>query len=267
MLTDSHCHLASHRFSTDELPALIQRAHDAGVTRLVTLATCLEDVAPNLAAARNPSIHACLGIHPCDIHNAPGDAVRQLAAFVDDARVCAIGETGLDYYHPAPDGWEDAVFRQRQRDFLHQHFQLAAGAKLNIVIHTRDRAGQASLDDALAVYKEYHHQVRAVFHCFISTAANAARVFDLGGIVSFGGVATFKSAREVRDTIVACAPGTFMLETDAPYLAPEPYRGKRNEPAYTADTAAFIAELRDETIEELASHTDLTASSFFRFRS
>ena len=266
MLTDSHCHLASHRFSPEELPALIQRAHDARITRLVTLATCLGDIAPNLAAAQHPSIHACIGIHPCDVHNAPDDAVHQLAAFVDDARVCAIGETGLDYYHPAPDGWEETAFRQRQRDFLHQHFQLAAEAELNVVIHTRDQAGHASLDDALAIYKEYHQQVRAVFHCFISTAANAARVFDLGGIVSFGGVATFKSAREVRDTILACAPGTFMLETDAPYLAPEPHRGKRNEPAYTADTAAFIAELRDETIEELASHTDVTASSFFRFR-
>lgn len=266
MLTDSHCHLASHRFSPEEIPALIQRARDASVIRLVTLATCLEDIAPNLAIARDPSIHACLGIHPCDVHNAPDDAVRQLAAFVDDTRVCAIGETGLDYYHPAPDGWEESDFRQRQRDFLHQHFQLAAQAKLNVVIHTRDQTGHASLDDALAIYKEYHHQVRAAFHCFISTGANAVRVFDLGGIVSFGGVATFKSAREVRETILACAPGTFMLETDAPYLAPEPYRGKRNEPAYTADTAAFIAKLRGETIEGLAAHTNLTASSFFRFR-
>lgn len=266
MLTDSHCHLASHRFSPDEVPTLIQKAREAGVTRLVTLATCLEDIAPNLLIAEDPAIHACIGIHPCDVHHAPDDAVDQLAAFAGDPRVCAIGETGLDYYHPAPDGWEEAAFRQRQRDFLHQHFKLAAKAGLNIVIHTRDQQGQASLDDALAIYKEYHGSVRAVFHCFISTAENAGRVFALGGIVSFGGVATFKSAREVRETILACQAGTFMLETDAPYLAPEPYRGKRNEPAYTADTASFIASLRGETREELALHTNDTASSFFRFR-
>ena len=266
MLTDSHCHLASHRFSPEEAPSLIQHAHDAGVNRLVTLATCLEDVERNLSIARHPSVHACIGIHPCDVHNAPDDAVEKLAAYVADPRVCAIGETGLDYYHPAPDGWDEEDFRSRQRTFLHQHFRLAAEAGLNIVIHTRDKAGQESLDDALSIYAEYHRDVRAVFHCFISTAGNARRVFDLGGIVSFGGVATFKSAREVRATILSCAAGTFMLETDAPYLAPEPHRGKRNEPAFVSHTASYIASLRGEDINALASHTNDAASSFFRFR-
>lgn len=266
MLTDSHCHLASHRFPADEAPLLIQRAHDAGVGRLVTLATCLEDVELNLSIATDPSVHACIGIHPCDVHNAPDDAVAQLSTHTADPRVCAIGETGLDYYHPAPEGWDEETFRTRQRTFLHQHFRLAAQAGLNIVIHTRDQQGQASLDDALAIYSEYHREVRAVFHCFISTADNAQRVFDLGGIVSFGGVATFKSAREVRETILACPAGTFMLETDAPYLAPEPHRGKRNEPSFVSHTAAFIAALRGEEIDTLVAHTNVTATSFFRFR-
>ncbi len=266
MFTDSHCHLASHRFSADEVPDLIARAQENGVSRLITLATCLEGVAANLSISENPSVHACIGIHPCDVHNAPDDAAEQLRAFVSDARVCAIGETGLDYFHPAPDGWDEETYRQRQRDFLHQHFQLARDAGLNVVIHTRDKEGQASLDDALAIYKEYHGSVRAVFHCFISTAENAARVFELGGIVSFGGVATFKSAKEVRETILSCAPGSFMLETDAPYLAPEPHRGKRNEPAFVSNTASFIANLRNESIDALASHTNETATSFFRLR-
>jgi len=266
MLTDSHCHLASHRFQPEETASLIQHAHDAGVGRLVTLATCLEDVERNLDISSDPSVHACIGIHPCDVHNAPDDAVEQLAAHTGDARVCAIGETGLDYYHPAPEGWDEETFRARQRTFLHQHFQLAARAGLNIVIHTRDQHGHASLDDALAIYAEYHQQVRAVFHCFISTAENARRVFDLGGIVSFGGVATFKSAKAVRDTILSCAPGTFMLETDAPYLAPEPHRGKRNEPSFVTHTASSIASLRGEDIASLAAHTNEVASSFFRFR-
>ena len=267
MLTDSHCHLASHRFTPEEVPDLIQRAREAGVDRLITLATCLEDVAPNLKIAETPGIHACIGIHPCDVHNAPDDAPEQLAAFAGDPRVAAIGETGLDYFHPAPEGWTEEAYRERQRDFLHRHFQLAATAKLNVVIHTRDKEGQASLDDALAIYKEYHQQVRAVFHCFISTAENAKRVFDLGGIVSFGGVATFKSAREVRETVLSCSAGSFMLETDAPYLAPEPHRGKRNEPAFTLHTAQYIAALRGETLDELAAHSNRTAESFFRLRS
>lgn len=266
MLTDSHCHLASHRFSPEEIPSLIARAAEQDVTRLVTLATCLDDIQPNLSFSDHPSVHACVGIHPCDVHSAPDDAVGKIRPFTSDPRVCAIGETGLDYYHPAPEGWTEGNFRQRQRDFLHQHFQLAAMAKLNIVIHTRDQQGHASLDDALAIYQQYRSEVRAVFHCFISTPANASRVFGLGGIVSFGGVSTFKNAADVRETILSCPAGSFMLETDAPYLAPEPHRGKRNEPSFTKNTAAFIATLRGESIRELAAHTDAAASSFFRFR-
>lgn len=264
MLTDSHCHLASHRFDPAEVPDLIRRAQEAGVTRLITLATSLEDVAPNLALAEHPGIHACIGIHPCDVHNAPEDATAQLAHFTGDPRVCAIGETGLDYYHPAPTGWDEVGYRRRQHQFLHRHFQLAADAGLNIVIHTRDQNGHASFDDALAIYREYHDRVRAVFHCFIGTEENVRRVFELGGIVSFGGVSTFKSAHGVRETILACPAGSFMLETDAPYLAPEPHRGKRNEPAFTRHTADRIAALRGESIEELAAHTNRTAELFFK---
>lgn len=267
MLTDSHCHLASHRFETAEVPELIERARLAGVDRLVTLATRLEDIQANLVLAENPQVHACVGIHPCDVHHAPDDAVSQLAAFVDDPRVCAIGETGLDYYHPAPDGWDEESFRARQQDFLRRHFELAASSGLNVVIHTRDREGHASFEDALAVYEGYRDLVRAVFHCFIGPWENAARVLELGGLVSFGGVATFKNARQVRETATKCPVGSFMVETDAPYLAPEPHRGKRNEPAWVRDTADFLAALRDEPLEDLAAHTSATASAFFRFRS
>ena len=267
MLTDSHCHLASHRFETSEVPILIDRALHAGVSRLVTLATSLGDLDANLAIARHPAVHACIGIHPCDVHNAPDDAIDLLSRHAGDPRVCAIGETGLDYFHPAPDGWREDAFRERQRDFLHQHFSLAAAAGRNLVIHTRDRHGHASFEDALETYSAHHTKVRAVFHCFIGPWANAKRVLDLGGLVSFGGVATFKNAREVRETILRCPEGSFMLETDAPYLAPEPHRGKRNEPALLRNTADFIASLRAESPVELARHTSGTASAFFRFRS
>lgn len=266
MLTDTHCHLASHRFSTGEVPDLIHRAQEAGVTRLVTLATSLEDLEPNLRIAENPAVHACIGIHPCDVHNAPDNFAEILSQHASDPRVCAIGETGLDYYHPAPDGWTEENFRARQRYFLHQHFRLAAESKLNIVIHTRDKEGHASLDDALAIYNKHRGDVRAVFHCYIGSAENLRRILDLGGIVSFGGVATFKSSRDLRDTIAACPQGAFMLETDSPYLAPEPHRGKRNEPAFTKHTAELIASTRGESLDELAKHTEATADAFFRMR-
>ncbi len=266
MLTDSHCHLASYRFSREEISTLLENARAAGVSRLVTLSTSLDDISANLTIAENPAVHACIGIHPCDVHHAPDDAVSRLAAQVSDPRVCAIGETGLDYYHPAPTGWEESQFRERQRRFLREHFALAASAELNIVIHTRDQEGAASFEDALAIYKEYSSSVRAVFHCFIGTWENAQRVLDLGGLVSFGGVLTFKTAHEVRDTALHCPAGSFMMETDSPYLAPEPHRGKRNEPAFVRHSAERLASLRGESFEELAQHTSAAASAFFRFR-
>ena len=184
-----------------------------------------------------------------------------------DPRVCAIGETGLDYYHPAPDGWNETDFRERQRRLLRQHFELAAAAGLNVVIHTRDRSGHASFDDAFAIYTNYHKSVRAIFHCFVGPWANAKRVLDHGGLVSFGGVATFKSAGDVRDTIARCPAGSFMLETDTPYLAPDPHRGQRNEPAFLRHTAERIATLRGESLDALAAHTHLAANRIFRFPS
>lgn len=267
MWVDSHCHLASHRFHQNEAASLIEDAALAGVSRLVTLATCLEDLAANLDHARDPRVHACLGIHPCDVHHAPENVMDVIAPYLSDSRVCAVGETGLDYFHPAPDGWDENEFRNLQRQLLDQHFELAARFGLNVVIHTRDQAGHASFEDALAIYARHAGRVRAVFHCFIGPWDLAKRVLDLGGLVSFGGVATFKNAREVRETALACPAGSFMVETDAPYLAPEPHRGKRNVPAYVRDTAEFLASLRNESLETLAGHTTAAAVEFFRFRS
>lgn len=266
MLTDSHCHLASHRFEPDEIPAILDRATTAGVTRLVTLATCLENLEESLHIAKHPSVFTCLGIHPCDVHNAPDDAPDRIAAHLTDPRVCGVGETGLDYFHPAPEGWSDEAYHARQRDFLRRHFEIAAAAGLNVVIHTRDRSGTSSLDDALALYQEFHRHTRAVFHCFIADIAQAQRVFDLGGIVSFGGVCTFKSAKVPLETATLCPAGSFLLETDAPYLAPAPHRGERNEPAFTRHTADFIAASRGESLVQLAAHTNSAADGFFRFQ-
>lgn len=264
MITDSHCHLASERFSDEERGALIDRAEAAGVRRMVTLATSLGDVEKNLELARDPRVRAAIGIHPCEVHEAPDDAVAQLAKHAGDLRVCAIGETGLDYFHPAPQGWAEADYRARQRDFLKQHFDLAASCGLNVVIHTRDREGSASFNDALNIYQDYSSRVRAVFHCFIARWGLAERVIGCGGLVSFGGVATFKKAEVVKDSARRCPAGSLMLETDSPYLAPEPMRGKRNEPAFAMHTARAVAALRGESLEELGAHTEAAALKFFR---
>lgn len=264
MLTDSHCHLASHRFAEGEREQVIQRAMDNGVRRMITLSTCLEDVEANLELAKHTAIHATIGIHPCDVHQAPDDAIQQLSGYIEDLRICAIGETGLDYFHPAPDKWSDENYHKRQRDFLHQHFLLAAKSKLPIVIHTRDKEGEHSFRDALEIYRQYHQQVRAVFHCFIGPWENARQVIDLGGLVSFGGVATFKNAKNVLECARQCPTDGFMLETDSPYLAPEPYRGQRNQPAYVRDIAKCLAEARGESLSKIASLTEKTVDGFFR---
>lgn len=264
MLLDSHCHLASHKFSRDEIPTLIANARQAGVTRMVTLATGIDDLQANLdIAAAHSEVSCCIGIHPCDVHHAPDDSIDQLRQHLPDSRIAALGETGLDYFHPAPDGWEEEAFREKQRLLLDEHFKLAAEFGLNVVIHTRDRTGDGSFQDALDIYRRHAGQVRAVFHCFISHHENARAVIDLGGIVSFGGVATFKNASEVLDVATRLPAGSFMLETDSPYLAPHPHRGQRNEPAFTRRVAERLADARNESLDQLALHTTQTAIDFF----
>lgn len=264
MLIDSHCHLASHKFDPSELDDLMARAAQMDVRAMVSLATCLDDIDANLTIADTyQNVGVCLGIHPCDVHHAPDDAVNVIEPLCSDHRVVGIGETGLDYYHPAPEGWEDEVFRQRQRELLEQHFLLAKRSGLGVVIHTRDRSGCQSFDDALEIYHRHANEVRALFHCFIGSYENAQRVLDLGGLVSFGGVTTFKTARDVLEVALRLPRGSFLLETDSPYLAPVPFRGKRNEPAFVHHTAAHIAEARGETVADLTAHCGEATLAFF----
>lgn len=265
MITDSHCHLGSHRFSPEEIPDLIARAKENGVHRMITLATGEDDLATNLQIAHdNPEVSVCIGIHPCDVHETRDDFEPLLAPHLADPKVAAIGETGLDYFHPAPEGWTTEDYHARQRDFLRRHFEIAKTAGLNIVIHTRDKSGSASFDDSLKIYADYSDHVRAVFHCFPGPPELAERVFAAGGIISFTGIATFKNAHAVVDTVKAAPSGSFMLETDSPYLAPTPHRGKRCEPAYTKNTAEAIAEQRCVSIEELSEETEKVVEDFFR---
>jgi TatD DNase family protein len=267
MITDSHCHLASHRYADQDVGLMIARANSAGVHRMVTLSTSLGDLSRNLEIANHAGVSAAIGIHPCDVHQAPDHAIEILSGYVTDPRICAIGETGLDYFHPAPDGWTESDFRMRQQDFLKQHFELAARSGLNVVIHTRDREGSCSFQDALDIYRKYSDRVRAVFHCFVSSWDLAQQVLAEGGLVSFGGVTTFKKTDSLKDTVAKCPPGFFMLETDSPYLAPEPMRGKQNEPAFASYIAEVVAAVRGESLAELAEHTERAANDFFRWKS
>jgi len=265
-LTDSHCHLASHRFAPAEVAALVTEAAAAGVNRMVTLATNLGDLQANLdIATAHPAVHVAAGVHPCDVHEAPADAIAHLDLACEDPRVVAVGESGLDYFHPAPDGWDEESFRRRQIESLEQHFDLAARHSLNIALHTRDRSGDASFRDALTVYARFADRVRAVFHCFPYPWQAAKNVLDLGGLVSFTGIVTFPTAPDAIDCARHCPAGSFMVETDSPYLAPVPMRGNRNQPAYVRHIAGFLAASRSESLENLAAHTNATADSFFRF--
>lgn len=267
-MTDSHCHLASSRFTKEELPALIGRAREAGVTRMVTLATGEEDIPLNVALAEQFSeIYACVGIHPCDVHEVCDDFEKFVRPHLRNPRVVAVGETGLDYYHPAPEGWSEEDFRERQRDFLRRHFELAKEAGLNIVIHTRDRTGTASFEDALLIFEDYSKDVQAVFHCFPGPFELAEKVLALGGLLSFTGVATFKNAELCLDAARKTPLDKMMLETDSPYLAPVPHRGKRCEPAFVTNTARRIADARAISLSELEHATEQVCESFFAFKS
>ncbi len=263
-LTDSHCHLGSQKFPPDELSAVIARAKQHSVKRMVTLATNLDDCSQNISIAEQfPEIYACIGIHPCDVYETNNQYLEQLTNYAKHPRCVAIGETGLDYYHPAPEGWTTERYHSKQREFLRQHFALAAQLGKNIVIHTRDREGEASLQDAINIYQDFADQTRAVFHCFPFNLESAQPILDLGGLISFTGIATFKNAATVLETATHCPAGSFMLETDSPYLAPVPHRGQRNEPAFTYFTAKLIAQARGESLEELAVHTEATVDEFY----
>lgn len=233
---------------------------------MVTLATDEQDIPSNVAIAeRFPEVYACVGIHPCDVHETRDDFEKVVQPHLTNPRVVALGETGLDYYHPAPEGWSEEDYHARQRDFLRRHFALAQEAKLNIVIHTRDKSGTASFDDALAIYGEFSNEVQAVFHCFPGPYELAERILAAGGLVSFTGVATFKNAQLCLDSARQVPLDRMMVETDSPYLAPVPHRGKRCEPAFVANTAQRIAEARAISLKELVQGTEAVCESFFRF--
>ncbi len=260
---DTHAHLDYPDFA-DELPQLVERAAAVGITRLVSIGTDLESSARAVALAeRFESVFAVVGWHPNDAVHAPTDFRAELRELAKHPKVVAIGETGLDYFRlPSASGGtveEDAHVQARQAEVFQQQLEVAAEVGLNLVIHTRGEC----FEETLAMLQPFASRVRGVFHCFVGTPEQMRRVLAMNSLVSFTGIVTFKNGQTVRETLAATPLGKFMLETDAPFLAPVPYRGKRCESAYVNEIAAAVAAVTGCSLEELSAATCATAREFF----
>lgn len=255
---DTHAHLDFPDFRED-LAAVVDRALGAGITRILSVGTTLASSRRVVELADQfPSVYAIVGVHPNHVLEEPPEVRDELAALAGHPKVVALGETGLDYYrlHGSPD--QQAVARKRQAAIFTQHLALAAELGLPCVIHQRE-AFRETLEHLVGTARA----PRCVFHCFTGTADEARAVVSAGHCVSFTGIATFKSAVNVRDAIAATPLEAFMLETDCPFLAPVPHRGRRCEPAYVADLAPVVASVKGCTLEELSRATCDTARGFF----
>ncbi len=264
MLTDSHAHLDFPQLQAD-FDGILARAAEAGVTRIVTIGTTVEGSRRALVLAQKYShIFAVAGVHPNNAAEEPAGYIEVMKELAGAARVVALGEMGLDYHYlPSTRGGtaaEDAAEKAIQADVFRAQLDLAAELKMPVVIHERN-----SWADTVAILREYTGRVRAVFHCFGKTPAHAEEILALGHLVSFTGIVTFKNAESVQETARVIPADCYMVETDCPYLAPIPHRGKTCEPGFVRHTAEFIAKLRGISIEQLAADTEATANGFFRF--
>ena len=280
MLIDTHAHLDYPNFEND-LEGIIAAANSTGVDRIISIGTSLESSRRAVAIAeRFDCVHAVVGLHPTYVYEESGDWLEGIRALASHPKVAAIGETGMDYHRlpseklasaagisalqaeTADDTQAaimDGAYKAAQAEAFTAQLDLAAEFGLNVVIHQRD-----AWNDTLDILKAYTGRLRGVFHCFGNTPDQAREILALGHLVSFTGIVTFKNAALVRDVAAAIPPDAFMVETDCPYLAPMPHRGKRCEPAHTRLVAEKIAEVRGATLEEIAEATTRTAEAFFR---
>jgi TatD DNase family protein len=246
-LIDSHCHLDSTEFNEDR-DAVIERALSAGVTHMMAIGT--GNGPPDLEAGvrladQHPAFYATVGIHPHDAAKASRDDFKRLSQLLAHPKVLAIGEIGLDYHYDfSPRGVQQSVFIEQMA--------IAAEASKPIVIHTRE-----AWDDTLALIAEHWrpHRIGGIMHCFSGGPDEALRAIDLGFYLSFGGIVTFPKALAVQEAARIAPRDRILIETDAPYLAPVPQRGKRNEPALMVHTARKLAELRGESYEQICAAT------------
>ena len=260
---DTHAHLDFPDFAED-LPQIIERSNAAGITRIISIGTNLQSSQRAIQLSeRFESVFAAVGWHPNDALAAPDDLRPSLRELAKHPKVVAIGETGLDYYR-LPSHQEggtveqDDIFKQKQAQIFQQQLEVAAELGLNCVIHQR-----SAFADTAAMMEPFAGRVRGQFHCFVDDAAAMQRVIAMGSVNSFTGILTFKNGQNIRDTLAATPSGQFMLETDCPFLAPVPYRGKRCEPAYVKELSEAVAQVRGCSLEELSGATCKTAREFF----
>ena len=259
---DTHAHLDYPDYEKD-LPEVIARAQAAGIAKMISIGTCLSSSERAIRLAEKfPSVYAAIGWHPTEAMKAPSDLRPALRELAKHPKVVAIGETGLDYHHlPSSEGSgadDDDRYKQRQANIFQQQLEVAIEAGLNCIIHQRN-----AFDDTLAQLKPFAGKVRGVFHCFGESADRMREVLGIGSLVSFTGIVTFKNGQNVRDTVAATPLGQFMLETDCPYLAPAPHRGKRCEPAYVKEISEVVAQVKGCSPDELSAATCKTAAEFF----
>lgn len=251
MLIDSHCHL-NYKGLVEDQAAVLERARARGVTGMLCISTREREWEEVIAIAeREPDVWASVGIHPHEADEHPDVDAAKLIAATRHPKVIGIGETGLDYYYDHSD-------RDQQKRSFRAHIAAARETGLPMIVHTRD----AEEDTAAIIEEEMGKGAYpALIHCFTASAGFARKMLDLGLYISIAGIVTFKNARDLQETVATLPGDRMLIETDAPFLAPVPHRGKPGEPAFVADTAAFIANLRGEQTEELM---DRTAHNFFR---
>lgn len=249
-LVDSHCHL-NYGGLNDDLDAVLMRAKDANVGCMLAINTKLSEFDDVLHIANShDNIFASVGVHPHEAEKEPDVAVKALLERAENKKVVAIGETGLDYYY-------DTAPREMQQNNFRTHMDAARETQLPIIVHTRDAD-----DDCIALLEEGMSRgaFPGVIHCFTATERLAKAALELGFYISISGIVTFKNAKDLQAIVKTLPLDRLLIETDAPYLAPVPHRGRTCEPAYVADTARYIADLRDMDYNLLLEET---TSNFF----
>jgi TatD DNase family protein len=262
VLYDTHAHLDYPDYAPD-FSEVIARAQAAGIAKIISIGTTLESSRRAVRLAEeNAGVYAAVGWHPTEALTAPDDLRPALRELARHPKVVAIGETGLDYFRPPSTSGgsaeDDVRYKKRQAEIFQQQLEVAAEAGLNCVIHQR-----ASFDDTLAQLKPFAGKVRGVFHCFGESVARLEQILALGSLVSYTGIVTFKNSQNVREAVAATPLGQFMLETDCPYLAPVPYRGKRCEPAFVKEISEAVAQVKMCSLETLSAVTCKIAQEFF----
>jgi TatD DNase family protein len=250
-LIDSHCHL-NYAGLAERQEEVLANARARGISGFLNISTRQKEWNDVIGAAeRNDDVWATVGVHPHEADAHPDLGAAALVEATDHPRVIAIGECGLDYYYDKSD-------RAAQRERFQAHIDAARATGLPLVLHTRD----AEDDTAEILIREVGKGgVTGVLHCFTGSADLARKALNLGFYISISGIVTFKNAQDLQETAKTIPSDRLLVETDAPFLAPVPHRGKIGEPAFVADTAAFLAALRDEPLEQLA---EATTSNFFR---